>query len=488
MNVSRSWLFLAFAAVAGCGARSGAAGDLDLGSQGGGWPVSAASEGAGEHGWGGAGGGQPKAPAWQPKAPAWWRQIGGAHLDQVGGVALDAAGSAIVAGDFRETLDLGGGPLTAAGIASLFVAKFDPTGEHLWSRAFGSGLARGADIAVDAQGNVLLIGEFQRGDIDFGGGALTSIGERDLFIAKLSPAGEHLWSRSFGTEGSDRAGAVDCDPDGNVLLAAGFGDHLLLAKLSPAGELLWARETGAISTRRAGSPPVADAAVDSGGDLVITGHFNGVARLGGEPLTSAGGNDGFVAKYSGEDGAHVWSKRFGDRQSAVSTADAGRGVAVDANRDVIVTGHFQGNIDFGAGRLASGEGAGADAFVAKLAGPDGSPIWAQRLGGASLDIGGSVGVDARGSVTIAAELDRPGSASGEPLAGGAHLATYGAEGSFLSARPIPFADGSYGSVPMALDRRGAALLAVTFHGAATIADTTVESLGRSDVLLVYYGP
>lgn len=482
MSVSRSWLFLALAAIVGCGARSGMAGDLDLWSQGGGGPESTAAEGAGEHGLGGGGGGA------QPEPPRWWKHIGGAHLDRVGAVALDAAGSAIVVGDFRETLDPGGGPITAAGLSSLFVAKYDATGAHLWSRAFGSGLARGADVAVDRQGNVVLLGELQRGDIDFGGGALTSAGERDLFVAKLSASGEHLWSRSLGTEGSDRAGALDCDPDGNVLLAAGSGDHLLLAKLSHAGEILWTRETGAIWTRRAGSPPVADAAVDGGGDLVITGDFSGVARLGGEPLASAGGGDGFVAKYSGKDGSHVWSKRFGDRQGAVSTADAGRGVAVDGDRDVIVTGHFLGSIDFGAGPLVSGEGEGGDAFVAKLAGADGSPIWAQRLGGASLDIGGSVAVDARGRVTLAADLEGPGSASGEPLADGAHLATYSSDGILLTSRPIPFADGSFGDVPMALDRRGAALLAVTFHGAARIAGVTVASRGRSDVLLVYYAP
>src|SRR3990170_6282915 len=52
-------------------------------------------------------------------------------------------------------------------------------------------------------------------------------------------------------------------------------------------------------------------AVDGNGDVLLTGSFQGTVNFGGGNLTSAGLEDIFVAKYSGADGAHLWSKRFG---------------------------------------------------------------------------------------------------------------------------------------------------------------------------------
>jgi hypothetical protein len=60
------------------------------------------------------------------------------------------------------------------------------------------------------------------------------------------------------------------------------------------------------------------------------------------------------------DGAHEWSKRFGDVSN-----EAGSGVAADNGGNVLVTGFFEGDIDFGGGPLHT---AGSqDIFVVKLA-------------------------------------------------------------------------------------------------------------------------
>ena len=105
----------------------------------------------------------------------------------------------------------------------------------------------------------------------------------------------------------------------------------------------------------------------------------GTADFGGTPLTSRRpetadgiglgpqGDDLFVAKYSGSDGSHVWSKGFGSGGD-----EWGNGVSVDGSGDVVITGSFGDSVpgafprlDFGGGPLTS---AGAhDIFVAKLA-------------------------------------------------------------------------------------------------------------------------
>jgi hypothetical protein len=99
--------------------------------------------------------------------------------------------------------------------------------------------------------------------------------------------------------------------------------------------------------------------VDGSGNVLVTGPFNGTVNFGGGGLTSAGGSDIFVAKFSGADGAHLWSKRFGG-----SSDDIGMSVAADGSGDALLTGSFSGLVDFG-GEILTSAGQ-TDIFVLKL--------------------------------------------------------------------------------------------------------------------------
>ena len=69
---------------------------------------------------------------------------------------------------------------------------------HDWSQRFGdAGVQEAYGIATDGTGNVVVTGKFQ-GNVDFGGGALTSEGGSDIFVAKFDAYGNHLWSQRFG--------------------------------------------------------------------------------------------------------------------------------------------------------------------------------------------------------------------------------------------------------------------------------------------------
>src|SRR5439155_11265907 len=98
-------------------------------------------------------------------------------------------------------------------------------------------------------------------------------------------------------------------------------------------------------------------AVDGNGDVVVAGDFSGTVDFGGGLLTSAGTKDIFVAKYSGADGSHQWSKRYGGTGD-----DHASGVTLDNGGNVGLTGSFKGTVDFGGGALIT---PGADMFVAK---------------------------------------------------------------------------------------------------------------------------
>src|SRR5439155_1539798 len=73
-------------------------------------------------------------------------------------------------------------------------------------------------------------------------------------------------------------------------------------------------------------------ALDGQGNSYITGSFSGTTNLGGVQKTSAGGGDGYVAKYAA-DGSVVWARSLGGAGDDETTR-----VAADAIGNVYVAG------------------------------------------------------------------------------------------------------------------------------------------------------
>src|SRR5579883_2710536 len=68
---------------------------------------------------------------------AWSARYGDPALQDGYAVVSDAAGNLFVAGTLYGTADFGGGPLTSAGGADVFLVKLDASGRHVWSTRFG---------------------------------------------------------------------------------------------------------------------------------------------------------------------------------------------------------------------------------------------------------------------------------------------------------------------------------------------------------------
>jgi hypothetical protein len=305
-------------------------------------------------------------------------------------VAVDGQGNAVVAGYFERSVDFGGGVLTSAGGADIFVAKFSSSGGHVWSRRFGGSSDEYAEgVSVDGAGDVVVAGYFS-GSADFGSGVLTSAGGTDVFLAKYSSNGAPSWSRRFGSTGTDRGLSVDVDGGGNYVFAgymvgtvdfgggaltsAGMAD-VFLVKYSSAGGHVWSKRFGGSSS----DVPLSVAA-DAAGNIALTGYFQGTSNFGGQNLTSAGANDAFVARYD-SNGREDWSARFGG-----SSDDRGMAVAIDGQGAVIATGSFIGSVDFGGGAIANT--GGADIYLAKYS-ATGVYAWARAFG-TSASVGESV--------------------------------------------------------------------------------------------------
>ncbi|WP_437663498.1 hypothetical protein [Sorangium sp. So ce1182] len=110
--------------------------------------------------------------------------------------AFDRSGNLVITGIAQTRIDLGGGELPPGVGMDVVVAKFGAAGNHVFSKVFGNQSdQRGDSIAFDSRCNLILGGTFA-GAMDLGGATLR--GDRSLFVAKLDGAGNHVWSKRLG--------------------------------------------------------------------------------------------------------------------------------------------------------------------------------------------------------------------------------------------------------------------------------------------------
>lgn len=101
----------------------------------------------------------------------WVISTGGTGLDRGYCLDVDATGNIYLAGTFAGTVDLDPGPGTSthisAGGTDMFVAKFDSSGNFVWSKAFGQVNTEYAEaIALDGNGFFYLTGEYSSDSLD----------------------------------------------------------------------------------------------------------------------------------------------------------------------------------------------------------------------------------------------------------------------------------------------------------------------------------
>ena len=168
----------------------------------------------------------------------WSDRFGGSSRDTATAVAADSAGNVIISGGFRGSVDFGGPPLegtSASGGNDIYLAKFEPDGEHLWSKQFGVSLGFPHGVAADGAGNVVLTGYYAVGSADFGGGPFPQVLNADAFLAKFDPAGNHTWSKRFqGFEDSDLGNDVATGPGNHVYMTGMFASEVFVGKFDGA--------------------------------------------------------------------------------------------------------------------------------------------------------------------------------------------------------------------------------------------------------------
>jgi len=311
-------------------------------------------------------------------------------------------------------------------------------------------------VAVDAAGDAYVTGSLV-GSADFAAGrgaaaTLANTGGRDLYVAKYSPSGALVWAEAMPGAGSH---------------AVGQGQGI---------------------------------AVDSSGNVLLTGSFSGTIGLGpgpgpGATALSSGASafDGFIAKLDGS-GRVLWARDIG---ATAYSVDAGQAIAADSAGNVYATGLFTDRAVFGGTVLTTS--AQDDAFATKLD-PDGNFLWAVSTRGSSYPAatqGSGIAVDASGGVAIAGSFAatvnfRPG-----PGPGVANLTAAGSKDAFLWKLN---ADGSFawaeafggGDVDqahaLAADASGNLVVTGTFSGRVEFGATALDSGGTEGAFVLKAGP
>jgi len=298
----------------------------------------------------------------------WSKAYGDINSEESQGVATDPNGNVLFVGAFQKTINFGGGAIVAEdGGFNGFVTKLSAAGDQQWAKSLGDTIAeqKALGVAADKDSNVLVVGYF-KGSIDLGGGMLTAdAGKQSAFVVKYSPTGSYMWAKAFAaTEAAAVSVAVDAAGDVFVLgnfkgpsnfggsdYDAGVANDVFVVKLDKNGNHVWSHAFGEKNKAEEATSIALDA-----DKPVVLGTFTGTIDFGGGALTSQGGFDAFMAKLDAS-GCEVHASAFG--APGLQRAEA---VAVDQTANIVFAGSFDGAVDFGTGALTS---TATDAYVVK---------------------------------------------------------------------------------------------------------------------------
>ncbi|MCX6351768.1 MAG: T9SS type A sorting domain-containing protein [Bacteroidetes bacterium] len=353
----------------------------------------------------------------------WARSMGSSQNDLAtywgAGLAVDKSGNIYITASFQDKIKFettaGGSAisLTAKGEYDIFFAKYDANGKALWATlAGGSGTDESSSMKMDADGKILICGEFNNTtyfmDTKGNSTALKSNGHRDIFIAKYNDDGSLNWVKSYGDTAEDVVNGMEMDKAGNIFITGNYGYGatqisfgslslknsggmgMFIAKLDSKGSALWLQGSGENSDENG-----ADITTDDFGNVYLTGSYNTSAKLSsadGKTLSvsAKGDQDIFTAKYDAN-GNLIWL------QSTGGTEDDMPYKTVLKDNSIYIAGTFISSFSFGNSSVSSA--GDFDIFTLKYD-TSGKAIWAMTAGGKGDDFAYDISLAENGNPII----------------------------------------------------------------------------------------
>jgi hypothetical protein len=330
-----------------------------------------------------------------------WHRVWGntTTLARAYGVAVDLGGNVYVTGEVDGTVDFGGGNRVSTN-SDVVVVKLNAAGAHQFSALYGSGGNQGPSaMRLNALGQLVIVGRYASSATMFGANAMPFAANNvigNLFLLTVDGANAAVLAAT-GFDASYDQLAVGLSVGPNNTFAIGgwntgsldFGGGASVSTTQERDMFAAVFQTNhahvwSMGLGNDGDQQPEAVALDATGQLYLAGGFLGGVDFGGGVVTPAGGRDAFVARYDAA-GAFVAVDRYGNAGS-----ERINDLAIDASGSLLLTGLFDGQIDFGNNLLqASGMD---DMFVAKLA-ADGTHLWSYKYGVGGIERGRTIGTD-----------------------------------------------------------------------------------------------
>jgi hypothetical protein len=348
--------------------------------------------------------------------------------------AADASAKHASAHDAASGADAGdGSPSDAAPDA--------PRSDELrfaWHVYYGQSYA--AHVEADRSGAAIVSGTmFDSRDVVLGTHTLTSHGAADVMLSRVLPGGTVDWARTYGSADDDYPVSFVLGSNDDIDLVGlydGTGNiggpsfppfagtpsryDVYVAGLAANGDHRWSHAI--TSTAEAFAGP--GLAVDRDDSLLVPGAFLGSVTVDTAARASKGSWDAFFARYTEPRGDVGAPATFGgagdDRASQVVVTGAG---------DIILFGHFQGEVAFPTTPPTTLTSVGGtDVFVARLtaAGAMSSVV---AFGGAGDEDVARARLDAQGNIVVGGVF----SSQTLSVLGGEPLASAGGRDAFVAA-------------------------------------------------------
>jgi hypothetical protein len=339
----------------------------------------------------------------------WVAAGGGSKNDKTRAVTVDAQGNVFLVGETTGEGAFGDIKREALGASDFFLAKVSPTGSFLWVRSLGGSLVdRGYGVATDAAGHAYVTGHFQSTDATALGQTLSNAGDYDIFVAKYDPAGDLLWIRTAGGAGYDYGHAIAVDSQGDVVISGALvGESRFGSSVANAGSTsraaFWAkydadgnlRWVNTTSGTFSGSGH--GIGVDGQDNIYVGGSGSGAGKAGDIPLSVASGQAAWVMKTSPQ-GQPQWSALIPGSPRA-----GFHDITVDASGRVWGVGMFKEKIILGSDTYATTSPKDSDGFVVHFS-PEGKPLWSRVVQGPRVDYCLGAAADNTGRVYVTGEF------------------------------------------------------------------------------------
>lgn len=245
----------------------------------------------------------------------WEQAFGGAGDDRLNNFELLSDGGTILCIESYNSIN-GNKESPAYGGNDIWVVRLDANGATVWQRSFGGTGDEYARVTALADGGFLIHGYSTSGTT--GNKTAPGWGSYDYWLIRLNSAGDKVWERSFGGEGSDFLSACIPTEDGGCLLGGysysvpggnktapnyGYSD-LWLVRLDQDGNELWQKSLGG-----SGFEEFSSVLSTSNGDFLVAGMSTSGAS-GSKTSPNWGAKDIWLVRLDAN-GNQRWDHSYG---------------------------------------------------------------------------------------------------------------------------------------------------------------------------------